>query len=703
MSEHKDLTPKRNAPPNTTATGGNPARPSNASLMKYREGPERYAAGLPTMIGKVAQFTVETTTQRILKEAQDRARAQLGFPLKPEVRAQCQRLAKVSGCMFVGSDGRTYHYLNDRQLKTAAEDALVELVGQYDQAYTAVLQKCAHYIEAGEVPEPELVERLDPLRFQIAKLSMLIEQLEKQSAAANGPSPVAAPQQQQQDELPPSPVSQLPGVQRSPAREFVSNLRQQFQRTQPPQAAAPQQQPTAPAGQTAPQPMAGKTAAHGDQVRHADYQTDYSAADRGKWSDSVNTEVHSVATEKPETAPGSARPADGLTEAHKVKQKHTQTDSVEDRGKFKHAGEVREPKVDNHGSAPQDKMRPRAELILFNREGIYAIDKGDYLLLPGGGIDDGEQPRDAVIRETLEEANRQAVNVEPAGVVEAVWPKDSDNDFWNQSDFDGERTYFFTGVDGGDAGITHDDLENFQIMPFNQALSRLNDLVEQEGQEWASRNNQMRRALVAAAKRRAKTAENLKPVKMAAELDYDRLLDQSAARKGVSRQSLDEWWAEQIEKHGLPDLTKTADAAQLMRRKQFLMVTPDGRVIVRRLPNRRFTFPEQGTGRPAPYEDPVRFVPAGGIPEEGYHGYELALHVGETPTVPEGFEALAAQDTLKELTASMGLAVNKPFRQLDRARLRSLIRFLKRRRRQQAQPVPSTVLSTPPSTLSETF
>jgi 8-oxo-dGTP pyrophosphatase MutT (NUDIX family) len=163
-------------------------------------------------------------------------------------------------------------------------------------------------------------------------------------------------------------------------------------------------------------------------------------------------------------------------------------------------------------------MRPRAEVICYTAEGVYAIDKGDYILFPGGGIDDGEQPRDGAIRETIEEANRHPINVTPSGVVESVWPKDSGNEFWDDSEFDGERTYFFLGLDSGEAGIKHDDQEDFQAMSFDKLKARLRELIDDEGQAWAKRNNEERLRLVGEAQSLA-TADP-KPIKQAAANPY---------------------------------------------------------------------------------------------------------------------------------------------------------------------------------------
>jgi hypothetical protein len=81
----------------------------------------------------------------------------------------------------------------------------------------------------------------------------------------------------------------------------------------------------------------------------------------------------------------------------------------------------------------------------------------------------------------------------------------------------------------------------------------------------------------------------------------------------------------------------------------------------------------------------VTFIPEGGISDPGYHGYKIGTRVGEIEEVPEGFEAAPPEAVLRDLYASMGLAVNKPYRQIDRARARTIIRYLKRKKRQREE------------------
>lgn len=467
-----------------------------------------------------------------------------------------------------------------------------------------------------------------------------------------------------------------------------------------------------------------------------------------------------------------------------------------------------EPEADKHENAPDQVLRPRAELILFDRDGVFCIDKGEYLAFPGGGIADGEQPRDAAVREALEEASRNVINMNGAGMVEAVWPEDFKGSHADGG-FDGERSYFFLGVDGGDAGMSHDDAGEFVSMPFDVVADRLQLLVEEAGEQaWAKRQNVERLKLVRRAKQMSKVRSNLQPQKQAqaqgvplpTQMNPDpnaEFVDQQAqqlqggqpqqpapgappapaapqqppvpappqaagaqspmnttmgpapggptAPGGTTAPKLaedkipggladtdwgakllrmrktkdpegyqKEFWkglgiekehtsddsiAEEIaEDHLVEDpkyydklekLEKEADAATVRPLKQYLMFTPDGRVVVRRMGDRRFGLPTEGRGRPAPYEDPVRFFPQEGVPEEGYHGYEIGLNVGDAPEqLPEGFEALPGDAVLRDLYASMGLAKNKQFRQIDRSRSRAILRHLKRKKEREA-PAPA--------------
>lgn len=181
------------------------------------------------------------------------------------------------------------------------------------------------------------------------------------------------------------------------------------------------------------------------------------------------------------------------------------------------AGEENEPTPDRHDSSPKSMLRPRSEVICATPTGVYAIDKGDYILFPGGGVDDGEPALVGAIRETIEEADLHVLNIDQKDVVESLWPLDSGNEFWDESEYDGERTYFFSGVYGGDLGTSHDDREDFQAIPFETLISRLEELIDDPDQSWARRNNEVRLSLVEAAQGMPETAFRAKKLAAAKE------------------------------------------------------------------------------------------------------------------------------------------------------------------------------------------
>lgn len=563
------------------------------------------------------------------------------------------------------------------------------------------------------------------------------------------------------------------------------------------------------------------------------------------------------------------------------------------RGLGKRAAE-NEPTPDKHEGSPTQLLRPRSELIAFDKDGVVGIDKGDYILFPGGGIDDGEPPLLAVIREAIEEADLKIISPETREIVESIWPQGV-NDFWDDSAFDGERTYFFTGVHDGKLGTTHPDREDFDVIPFATLISRLKELVAKN--DWAKRANEVRLELVEAARDMAKKDPELKGKKLASvprqhhgwalyrnslrriyapkdpKVFVKALQDLEAAhghyfdevrrfpdgrvlivlRSGDSPTNGDFTMAKHTntlaEKHAaeisgsmrtqksqdktpssapgllvdldgtvvaewddaagieatqkvqpgvkellkkfkaagvriigvtnrsvmgtntladvldfndetlelLPEiddivfctdeddagrkpspamleyaeeafsldpvicmvgntdddhdaaeaagvtyfdekefftggvgedvlathtempLKKQADAAALLPKTEYVYLDPEGKVLVRRDSNRRFHFPTEGKGAPAPYSSNVRVIPEEGAPEPGYHGYDYAFHLGEGEA-PADFpgEWIPHDQVLKQVYGSMGLAINKPFRNLDRARARVIHRAIRK-------------------------
>lgn len=303
----------------------------------------------------------------------------------------------------------------------------------------------------------------------------------------------------------------------------------------------------------------------------------------------------------------------------------------------KQAGVENEPAAPAHASAPDQPLRPRAEVVVFDQQGVWGIDNGEYLLFPGGGIDDGEIPIVAAARETMEEADIHPLNIQARQTVECLWPSDSGNDFWDDSDFSGERTYFFIALHGGKTEFDHPDREPFEHLTFKQARQILRNLIKDPDQSWARENNRRRLQLVNECARLARLKSQTQPVKL-------------------------------------------ADGLRLRDEDEYLLFTPEGKVVVGERKNRRFRLPQQGMGEPVPYGEPVRLIPDEGLDEEGYHGLRVNLHRGLSADAPEGYDARDPAEVLSDLYASMGMPENRAYRDLDRARARAILQEVRRRR-----------------------
>jgi HAD superfamily hydrolase (TIGR01662 family) len=491
------------------------------------------------------------------------------------------------------------------------------------------------------------------------------------------------------------------------------------------------------------------------------------------------------------------------------------------------------------------KIRSRAEVVVYGRDGILGIKKDGYLLMPGGGLDDGETPEIGAYREAIEEADRKLLHLEPCGYAEATWPAGKPL----VPGFTGERTYQFTALDGGKLGTTHEDNEAFEMISFDDAEAFIKACMQREDQAWAKDVNELRLKAIT----RVRDAE-LTPAKLAAwvfgrvklstapggptgspstearilttlkqdadpddvgnhpavlvDLDHtirgwngegmyrqtgaqhilpnrletlnplkalgvkiigvtNHTLHQKANHAGLTPEILA---AIQHETIGLtngalddvvyashPDDTllkpaptmlqhafkrfgldpkrtvmvgdnvdhdggaataagvpfheaegffadsaatvaavtkqlalgqkKTADTPVFADRSEYVMFNQAGQVMVAPDANRRYRLPTTGAGKPAPYEPALRYLPPDGAPEPGIHGYNMRFNVGEADQPVDGYSWADPTQVLKDSYASMGLKANAPYRELDRARVRVLLRALKKRQANVAQPL----------------
>lgn len=132
-------------------------------------------------------------------------------------------------------------------------------------------------------------------------------------------------------------------------------------------------------------------------------------------------------------------------------------------------------------------------------------------------------------------------------------------------------------------------------------------------------------------------------------------------------------------------LYKLADTAVIKPKIETFVFTPDGRLYVKREKDyRRLSLPSIAAQR-VPYEDGVRFVPSTGVDEPGVHGYDIVFHYADTDEPfardLEGYETVTPEEALRELYAAVGKSENRMYRDIYRARIRALLRLLKKRRK----------------------
>jgi len=95
-------------------------------------------------------------------------------------------------------------------------------------------------------------------------------------------------------------------------------------------------------------------------------------------------------------------------------------------------------------------LRPRAEVFIFKRNRVLCAYRPDYVCFPGGGVDKGENAREAAIREGFEEAGRKVINCTVAHPPTVqIWSKEykekkGADKAWAR-EFDGGLTYWMTG------------------------------------------------------------------------------------------------------------------------------------------------------------------------------------------------------------------------------------------------------------------
>ncbi len=118
------------------------------------------------------------------------------------------------------------------------------------------------------------------------------------------------------------------------------------------------------------------------------------------------------------------------------------------------------------------EYRPCVGIMLVNRDGKVFVGKridnkeGDWWQMPQGGVDDGEEPADALLRELAEETGVAAGQVEVIGrLPEEIYydlPEELQGKLWGGRYRGQRQTWFccrFTGSDGDIDLEAHDPPE----------------------------------------------------------------------------------------------------------------------------------------------------------------------------------------------------------------------------------------------------
>lgn len=124
--------------------------------------------------------------------------------------------------------------------------------------------------------------------------------------------------------------------------------------------------------------------------------------------------------------------------------------------------------------AVEYRDRSAARAVVFDGNGNVALlhaRKFDYHKLPGGGVDEGEEIADALMREVLEEIGCAIKNVRELGVIE---------EFRNENQLHQISYCFLADLAGekGEPHYTESEIEEQFIpdwMPFDEAIKKMEE------------------------------------------------------------------------------------------------------------------------------------------------------------------------------------------------------------------------------------
>lgn len=139
-------------------------------------------------------------------------------------------------------------------------------------------------------------------------------------------------------------------------------------------------------------------------------------------------------------------------------------------------------------TASDSTPRKRAEVICSDGHSVLCIRKPGYLLLPGGGVDPGEEPLCAVVREALEESGIKLKNIKFVDTVVTDIPEDHPIGKGASS----IETTLFVAESAGDWGGSHPDLEEFAFLPYTDVMNHHMKCMADPEMDWADKLNRVK-------------------------------------------------------------------------------------------------------------------------------------------------------------------------------------------------------------------
>jgi len=125
-------------------------------------------------------------------------------------------------------------------------------------------------------------------------------------------------------------------------------------------------------------------------------------------------------------------------------------------------------------------MNQRAAAIIIKNGKILLIQRikngKEYFVFPGGGVKEGEFPKETIVREVKEELSLDIINIEK--LIFQVKNRGREELYYLITDFSGEL-----GLGGGEKEIMDEDNQYYPVWMKFDEIKRLTNLYPQEAKE----------------------------------------------------------------------------------------------------------------------------------------------------------------------------------------------------------------------------